>query len=93
MTTYFGNTGMTQFRSIMRWWNIALLVVGVLLALLGSLWLLQGADLVHVRPILCVTNCQPVMGGSPAWLITGVVTAVVGILCVGASLRYRIRPA
>lgn len=41
----------------MSWWNVALAVVGVLLGLLGAFWMLQGADLVHVQPILCVSDC------------------------------------
>ena len=75
----------------MNWRNITSLVVGVALMLLGSLWLLQGADLVHVRPILCVTNCKPVTGGSVAWLTAGIVTLLIGLLLVAASIRYRHR--
>ena len=74
-----------------NWRNITSLVVGVALMLLGSLWLLQGADLVHVRPMLCVTNCKPVTGGSVAWLTAGVVTLLIGLLFVAASTRYRHR--
>jgi len=43
--------------------GLARIVFGVALSLLGLLWLLQGADLVHMRPILCVANCKPLEGG------------------------------
>ena len=41
---------------------LARILFGVALTLLGLLWLLQGADLVHIRPILCVANCTPLEG-------------------------------
>lgn len=56
----------------MNWRTITSLVARVALMLLGSLWLLQGAGLVHVRPISCVTNCRPVTSGSAGWLAAGI---------------------
>jgi len=58
----------------------ARMIAGVLLVALGGLWALQGADLVHVRPILCVADCAPLVGGSATWLIVGLVTLVIGVL-------------
>jgi hypothetical protein len=55
------------------------LVGGVVLVLLGALWALQGADLVHIRPILCVGNCEPLVGGSIGWLVVGLVTFAIGV--------------
>ena len=71
----------------MSWRMIALVVVGVVLIALGSLWLLQGVDLVHMRPILCATNCKPVTGGSSAWSTAGVITLVMGVLVVVGGAR------
>ena len=53
-------------------------IVGVLAMALGLLWLLQGLDLIHLRPILCVANCEPMEGGSATWAIVGLVTATAG---------------
>ena len=77
----------------MNWRTITSLVAGVALMLLGSLWLLQGAGLVHVRPILCVTNCRPVTGGSAAWLAAGIVAFAIGLLLAAAGARHLHRRA
>ncbi len=65
------------------------ILLGAVLALLGLLWLLQGADLLHVRPILCVANCKPVEGGSIGWMTAGAITLVLGLLAVRAGVRRR----
>lgn len=67
----------------------ARIVVGMVLILLGLLWILQGAGMVRIRPILCVADCQPITDGSPGWLAIGVVTLVVGLRVVGALRRRR----
>ncbi|HEY6926558.1 MAG TPA: hypothetical protein VI653_23945 [Steroidobacteraceae bacterium] len=67
------------------------ILLGVVLTLLGLLWLLQGADLLHVRPILCVANCKPVEGGSIGWMTAGAIVLVLGLLAIGAGLRRRDR--
>ncbi|KHL17777.1 hypothetical protein CLV56_0394 [Mumia flava] len=65
-------------------------VAGVTLVLLGSLWVLQGADLVRIRPILCVADCEPLTGGSPTWFVIGIVSVVAGIvLLVRPSISRR----
>jgi hypothetical protein len=71
----------------MNWRTVTSLVAGVILMLLGVLWVLQGADAVHLRPILCVANCKPVTGGSVAWLTAGVVAFLVGLLLVVVGAR------
>ena len=58
---------------------------------LGLLWLLQGADLIHVRPILCVANCQPLEGRSIGWMIVGALFLVFGVAAVAAGLQRRKR--
>jgi len=55
---------------------------GTILFSLGILWVLQGADVVHIKPILCFANCEPLVGGSPAWLVIGLIVAFVGALLV-----------
>jgi uncharacterized membrane protein SirB2 len=75
----------------MTWRHIVLVVVGVVLVLLGGLWLLQGANVVHVRPILCVTNCKPITGGSAGWLVAGIVGVLLGLGTVAFGLRHRQR--
>jgi LPXTG-motif cell wall-anchored protein len=64
----------------MSWRKAAKFVLGAVLLLLGLLWTLQGADVVRIQPILCVADCQPITGGSPAWLAIGVVTIVAGLI-------------
>lgn len=59
-----------------RWVGI---VVGVLLALVGALWTLQGAGVVT----------GSFMSGSRMWLIIGVVALLVGIGLLVRSLRGR----
>ncbi|WP_067137171.1 hypothetical protein [Microtetraspora malaysiensis] len=76
----------------MTWRKAARIVGGTVLTLLGLLWTLQGADLVRIRPILCVAECRPVTGGSPVWLAIGVVAVVVGLWVLGAPRRRRVKP-
>lgn len=64
--------------------------LGVLLVALGALWALQGADLVHVKPVACVADCAELQGPSPTWLIAGLATLAVGAgLIVLARRRKR----
>ena len=69
--------------------TIARILFGVALTLLGLLWLLQGADLVHIRPILCVANCTPLEGGSVGWMAAGALVLVVGLLVIASAIRRR----
>lgn len=69
--------------------TIARILFGVALTLLGLLWLLQGADLVHIRPILCVANCTPLEGGSVGWMTAGALVLVVGLLVIASGIRRR----
>ena len=62
--------------------TIASTTIGAAIALLGLLWFLQGADLIHIRPILCVADCEPLVGGSVGWMIAGVIGIVVGSLII-----------
>ena len=58
------------------------LVFGIVASLLGGLWLLQGLNIVHVQPILCLADCAPVGGASPKWAIFGAVLLVSGVAAV-----------
>lgn len=71
-------------------WRVALIVIGVAFALVGLLWFLQGAGIVHVRPILCVSNCKPV-AKSVGWLIAGMVACIAGVALALASARGLLR--
>ncbi|MEZ4457629.1 MAG: hypothetical protein R2882_13940 [Gemmatimonadales bacterium] len=55
-------------------------VSGAILLLLGVLWMLQGADVVHIKPVLCFADCEPLVGGSATWVVVGLVVAAVGAL-------------
>jgi len=55
--------------------------------LLGSLWLLQGAGLLHVRPILCLADCKPLEGRSVGWITAGAVVLLGGLLAIAAGFR------
>ena len=68
---------------------LARILFGVALTLLGALWLLQGADLVHIRPILCVADCKPLEGGSVGWTTAGALVLVVGVLVIASGVRRR----
>ena len=69
--------------------TLARILFGAALMLLGLLWLLQGADLVHIRPILCVANCKPLEGGSVGWMTAGALVLVVGLLVIASGVRRR----
>lgn len=70
-------------------WRTTLRVVGGLgLVSLGLLWILQGADVVRIRPVLCVADCEPITGGSSAWLTIGAVTCLSGLF-VASGRRLR----
>ena len=67
------------------------LALGLIATSLGVLWSLQGAGAVHVRPILCVSDCKPITGGSSLWLALGVIVLLFGLATIGASMRGRSR--
>jgi hypothetical protein len=63
------------------------MVAGLASVLLGGLWLLQGMGFVHVRPILCFADCDPIQGASATWAIIGLVALLVGSAGVFWSLK------
>jgi hypothetical protein len=60
--------------------NLLLRVFAGMLIALGALWSLQGAGVVHVKPILCVADCTELQGASGQWLATGVGTIALGLV-------------
>ncbi|MDR3376105.1 MAG: hypothetical protein P4L98_20465 [Ancalomicrobiaceae bacterium] len=62
-------------------------LVGVAATLLGLLWLLQGTGIVHVQPILCFADCEPIQGPSIMWAAIGAVMILAGALGVFYSRR------
>lgn len=66
-------------------------VLGVLAVLLGGLWLLQGLGVVHLRPILCVADCEPLQGPSATWAVTGFLVLAAGILVIRYARNARTR--
>ena len=69
--------------------RIIALVGGVLGVLLGGLWMLQGLGLVHLRPILCFANCEPVQGPSTLWTVVGAIVLIAGIFAIRSSRAGR----
>jgi hypothetical protein len=67
-------------------------VFGVIAALLGALWFLQGLGIAHVRPILCFADCAPVQGPSAAWAIIGAIMLAAGAGALIWSLKRRQPP-
>jgi hypothetical protein len=60
--------------------NVLLRVFAGVLIALGALWSLQGAGLVHVKPILCVADCAELQGASGQWLATGIGAIALGLV-------------
>ena len=67
--------------------KIALCVFGVILALLGGLWLLQGLGVVNIEPVACVAACERLEGPSAGWAAVGTVVLLAGVLTVFYALR------
>jgi hypothetical protein len=70
---------------------IILTIVGIIIALLGLLWFLQGAAIIQMCPILCFADCECMTGGSQFWEVTGTVTFIIGLvvtlICVKLFLK------
>ena len=47
---------------------------------LGALWSLQGAGVLHVKPVLCVADCAELQGASVQWLATGIGAIALGLV-------------
>jgi hypothetical protein len=65
----------------------AAFLVGLIAAVLGGLWLLQGVGVVHLRPMLCFADCDPVQGPSATWTVVGALVLMAGGGAVWWSLK------
>jgi hypothetical protein len=75
----------------MKFIYVAGILVGGFIAFLGLLWFLQGTGILHLRPVLCATNCEEIVGTSPAWAIAGAAAFIIGSLIAAMSVkRFRI---
>jgi phosphate/sulfate permease len=68
--------------------QIAGVLIGAFIAFLGLLWTLQGTGILHIRPILCVTDCEEIVGVSASWAIAGVIAFIIGIIIIVISMRH-----
>jgi hypothetical protein len=57
--------------------------IGLIAALFGGLWLLQGTGIVQMQPILCFADCVPIQGPSTTWAVIGAV-----VLTAGSALMF-----
>ena len=73
----------------MRWIWTSVSVIGVGVGALGALWFLQGSDLVHIDPILCVGDCEPVVGHHPSWQVAGAAAFAGGAFVTTLAVRRR----
>lgn len=69
--------------------KIAPIVVGLVAAGLGGLWIAQGTGLVHLKPVLCVANCAPVQGPSLTWTLIGGAVLLLGLFLLGKGVKRR----
>ncbi len=71
-------------------WNAkatVLTILGVIVGILGMLWLVQGLGIIQIDPILCVGDCEPITGRSVQWTVIGAIALFVGSVSVWAGLR------
>ena len=71
-------------------WNTkatVLMILGVIVAPLGMLWLVQGLGIIQIDPILCVGDCEPIAGRSVQWTVIGAIALFMGSVSVWAGLR------
>jgi len=69
--------------------QIIAIIFGTIIFLLGLLWFLQGSYIVHMKPILCFANCEPITGLSLQWQIVGGTIFIIGAIIVYKSIRTK----
>ena len=65
--------------------------VGLVAVLLVGLWLLQGLELVNIRPILCFADCVPVQGPSVTWAIIRALAFAFAFAVVDGAMSWSIK--
>lgn len=71
----------------MKWLAAALAFVGIIIALLGLLWFLQGTGILIIPPILCVAECEPVTEPSLTWTVAGAIAFLLGAFLVRTGVK------
>ncbi len=56
---------------------------------LGTLWLLQGLDIIHIKPILCFADCDVMSGKSSLWQVVGTITLIIGLVVVYINIKQK----
>jgi len=74
-------------RSSMNAKGVVGALLGVFVAFLGLLWFLQGTGILRMRPILCIANCEEIVGPSPFWAVAGAIAFIIGIIIAVVSVR------
>jgi hypothetical protein len=67
--------------------RLVALILGVIGVLLGGLWLLQGLGAVHIAPVACVAECEPLEGPSLQWSVIGFAVLAAGALAIWYGLK------
>lgn len=67
--------------------TIATGILGLIATCLGLLWLLQGTDLIPLKPILCFANCETITGGSWTWGVAGAIVLGIGMILIVRAFR------
>ena len=67
----------------------AAIFFGIIVTLLGLLWFLQGTGIIHLRPILCVANREPITEPSLVWAVIGAVAFVAGVFLIRLGVRRK----
>ena len=70
----------------MKW---VISAIGLVAALLGGLWLVQGLGIVTIQPILCVADCETLEGPSTGWAVAGAGLLLAGLGAIFWALRRR----
>ncbi len=60
---------------------------GIFVTLLGLLWILQGAGILRICPILCIAECECITGGSPFWETVGAIVVLIGVVIIGVGVK------
>jgi uncharacterized membrane protein len=71
--------------------QLLIAVVGLFMAL-GLLWFLQGAAVLRICPVVCISNCECVTGGSQFWEAVGAIALIVGITIIILLVRRKRMP-
>lgn len=69
--------------------RILVIFMSAILIGLGTLWLLQGLDIIHIKPILCFADCDVMSGKSSLWQVVGTITLIIGLVVVYINIKQK----